>query len=624
MSVRKALAIVALVPCLALGAEWNITPGHWSWKSGVDNVDALPGSGNLVNDVRVAGCVDAVGECSPTLWIWTSDEEWSQIVGDGGSAFADIASGTNTTAAMVVGSGSSISLTGTGTVEATSLLTPSAAAYVGGLGLDFRSTDLANSLGTLGFLSAGLLGTNAEEVRFDSNSNVKIRPKDTSGKSVDLLVSAANNTSSGAGGALILRGGTSVSGTAGITILQGCVQYGARSSAPSSPTPGECDTYYNTASDKLCTYNGSVWVCGGAPTFDEIDSGTNTTAAMVVGTGASLSATGSGTIAATTSTALAANGANCAAGQAAAGVDASGAAEGCSDVATQAELDAIDTSADDLSDNNLGDLANVTETGEGSGIPLVGDGSGGWQPAAAAALLSTAIGSTVQAYDADLTTLGAKTLSGNGGALVTTTGTQTSGDCVEIDANGNHVASGAACGGGGGLPMAVAGTYIAAGSRSAGAASSIAPANGSVYLMPWLIGRDVQIDRLAIFQTGTGAAGTTIEFVLYGSAADGSPGALMHITATPVASETTGLKEDSTVSETLVAGSLYWVGIVVRFPSGGPTYGAVGCFYGVALDLGLSCQLVKASYTSGADPWSWSASDLSNAALPGVRARVVP
>jgi hypothetical protein len=39
------------------------------------------------------------------------------------------------------------------------------------------------------------------------------------------------------------------------------------------------------------------------------------------------------------------------------------------------------------------------------------------------------------------------TRSGNTTQYVTTTGTQTSGDCVKIDANGNHVANGSACGG---------------------------------------------------------------------------------------------------------------------------------------------------------------------------------
>lgn len=44
------------------------------------------------------------------------------------------------------------------------------------------------------------------------------------------------------------------------------------------------------------------------------------------------------------------------------------------------------------------------------------------------------------------------TRSGNTTAYVTTTGAQTSGDCVKIDANGNHVANGSACGSGGGSP----------------------------------------------------------------------------------------------------------------------------------------------------------------------------
>lgn len=45
---------------------------------------------------------------------------------------------------------------------------------------------------------------------------------------------------------------------------------------------------------------------------------------------------------------------------------------------------------------------------------------------------------------------GAGTRSGNTTAYVTTTGVQTSGRCVEIDANGNHIAAAAACGSGGG------------------------------------------------------------------------------------------------------------------------------------------------------------------------------
>lgn len=45
------------------------------------------------------------------------------------------------------------------------------------------------------------------------------------------------------------------------------------------------------------------------------------------------------------------------------------------------------------------------------------------------------------------------TRSGNTTQFVTTTGTLTSGDCVKIDASGNFIANGSACGGGGGLTI---------------------------------------------------------------------------------------------------------------------------------------------------------------------------
>jgi hypothetical protein len=63
--------------------------------------------------------------------------------------------------------------------------------------------------------------------------------------------------------------------------------------------------------------------------FNQLTGGTNSSAAMVVGTGASLGTSGSGTIAATTAAAFPGNPGNCAAGNSAAGVDASGVAEGC-------------------------------------------------------------------------------------------------------------------------------------------------------------------------------------------------------------------------------------------------------------------------------------------------------
>lgn len=83
--------------------------------------------------------------------------------------------------------------------------------------------------------------------------------------------------------------------------------------------------------------------------FSGITGSTNTTAAMVVGTGASLTTSGSGTIIATTSTALVANGANCSAGNYALGVDASGASESCTaddDVPDAADFGALALTGD--------------------------------------------------------------------------------------------------------------------------------------------------------------------------------------------------------------------------------------------------------------------------------------
>jgi hypothetical protein len=54
------------------------------------------------------------------------------------------------------------------------------------------------------------------------------------------------------------------------------------------------------------------------------------------------------------------------------------------------------------------------------------------------------------------------TRSGNTTAFVTTTGTQTSGDCVKIDANGNHIANGSACGSSGTTYGTLCSAYVTA------------------------------------------------------------------------------------------------------------------------------------------------------------------
>jgi hypothetical protein len=82
---------------------------------------------------------------------------------------------------------------------------------------------------------------------------------------------------------------------------------------------------------------------------------------------------------------------------------------------------------------------------------------------------------------ASYTLFGTNDRSGNTTTAVTTTGTQTNGDCVKIDANGNHIANGSACGSGGGTPLAITvQTFSASGTYT--------PAAGLIYAIAECVG----------------------------------------------------------------------------------------------------------------------------------------
>ena len=73
-------------------------------------------------------------------------------------------------------------------------------------------------------------------------------------------------------------------------------------SAPANPPVGHARMFYNVTNDTFHVIDsaGVELLGGGNSAFSSITGGTNTTAALVVGTGASLTATGTGNIAATT------------------------------------------------------------------------------------------------------------------------------------------------------------------------------------------------------------------------------------------------------------------------------------------------------------------------------------
>lgn len=105
---------------------------------------------------------------------------------------------------------------------------------------------------------------------------------------------------------------------------------------------------------------------------------------------------------------------------------------GCSPLGSSGEL---------LTDSGAGGCtSNATATFVGSTltVPILSAGTSASTPALTASTSFTLAGGTALTSN-----------SGNGAILVTSTGTQTSGRCVEIDANGNHVAAAAGCNSGG-------------------------------------------------------------------------------------------------------------------------------------------------------------------------------
>lgn len=138
----------------------------------------------------------------------------------------------------------------------------------------------------------------------------------------------------------------------------------------------------------------------------------------------------SGTVVAATQ--LVANGANCSAGNFPLGVDALGAVEGCTDAATQAELNTHTGSSTAHS------AANLTFSPTGS---------------IAATNIQAAIAEVAgeaQPLDAELTALAGKQIQGTGVDLRMSTGAFIPGNCVETDASGNFIDAGDPCGTGAG------------------------------------------------------------------------------------------------------------------------------------------------------------------------------
>lgn len=109
---------------------------------------------------------DSVKYCNGTVWAAVSG-------GGGSSAFSDITSGTNTTAAMVVGDGASLAATGTGTITATAVPVGGVSGLGTGVGTWLATpsgANLASALTTALPVSKG--GTNATAAGITAFNNI--------------------------------------------------------------------------------------------------------------------------------------------------------------------------------------------------------------------------------------------------------------------------------------------------------------------------------------------------------------------------------------------------------------------------------------------------------------------
>lgn len=264
---------------------------------------ATSGSGTIAaTSAATAAAVPFSGVSSAT------NTTGALVVGTGGSLatsgsgtiaatsapFSGVSSGTNATAAMHVGTGASLDATGSGTIAATTATTATTAGAVPFSGVT-SSTNTTGALvvGTGGSLATSGSGTiNATAL----NGATFAAPGTIGGGTPGPATFTAVTDTSLTPDAFLYSGTGGLLTTAGAP-TDGQVLIGSTGAAPvrASLTAGSNVTITPGAGSITIAAAGSA-----TPSFATITSGTNTGAAMVLGTGSSLTVSGSGTNNATT------------------------------------------------------------------------------------------------------------------------------------------------------------------------------------------------------------------------------------------------------------------------------------------------------------------------------------
>jgi autotransporter family porin len=246
----------AVVAGLALGHA-----NSWTVLQTFSSVHLI---GTLADSTGAVGTSGQVLESTVSGTLWTTPPSFS-------NSFSALTSGTNTIAAMVVGSGATLGTSGTGTITANTLSAtvtmPASTVFAPTSGSTLSITGPANTklldnTGDYILLSGGV--TLADSSGFDS-----IELNSTSHA---ITFTSPNEFNFEGGGTIGLPNG----------------------STAATQNPGDTSTL--VATDAFVA--AAITAAGHA--FSGITSGTNTTAAMLVGSGATLSSSGTGTVTANT------------------------------------------------------------------------------------------------------------------------------------------------------------------------------------------------------------------------------------------------------------------------------------------------------------------------------------
>lgn len=260
MNLKRLIALLALLPSIG---------------SAQVAINALP-SGSAISGANFAIC-DQASVTNKCTYTQVATFVGSQIT----PLFNQLTSGTNTAAAMLVGTGASLGPSGTGTVTANllssgiALGTPASGTLTNATGLLFSG--IATASNTTATMTLGSGGT----LTF-SGSGV-VNANQANGVAFGTFATANAATPPAIGGTTPAAGAfTTLSATGNLT---------------TNVTGSTQCLHVSTAG--LVSGTGSDCGAGGSAAFSALTGGTNTTAAMLVGTGASLGVSGSGTIVAT-------------------------------------------------------------------------------------------------------------------------------------------------------------------------------------------------------------------------------------------------------------------------------------------------------------------------------------